>query len=113
MSSHEDVFGALADSTRRLILAELTENSEQTLFELCTRLTMEHDVDMTRQGVSKHLEVLEEAGLIASSRRGKYKVMEFAGADSVRAAADWMEWLLENDERTDTNADTDSDTEET
>lgn len=97
MSSNDDVFRALADSTRRLILEELADNSEQTLYELCVRLTMEHDVDMTRQGVSKHLEVLEEAGLIASTRRGKYRVMEFAGADRVRAVATWLDRLAEND----------------
>ncbi|WP_049972697.1 ArsR/SmtB family transcription factor [Haladaptatus cibarius] len=100
MTSNDDVFRALADSTRRLILEELTDNSEQTLFELCARLTMEHDVDMSRQGVSKHLEVLEEAGLVTSTRRGRTKVMEFGGADHVKAAAAWMHRLTENDTNT-------------
>jgi DNA-binding transcriptional ArsR family regulator len=102
VSSNDDVFRALADSTRRLILEELVDNSEQTLYELCVRLTMEHGVDMTRQGVSSHLEVLEEAGLIASTRRGKYKVLEFAGADRVRAVAAWLDRLAENDAGTET-----------
>ena len=97
MFSNDDVFRALADSTRRLILEELTDNSEQTLYELCVRLTMEHDIDMSRQGVSNHLEVLEEAGLIASTRRGKYKVLEFAGGDQIEAAAAWLDRLAEND----------------
>ncbi|WP_247001527.1 ArsR/SmtB family transcription factor [Halosolutus gelatinilyticus] len=96
MSSNDDVFRALADDTRRLILEELTDN-EQTLFELCARLTMEHDVDMSRQGVSKHLDVLEEAGLITSTRRGRTKVLEFAGTDHLKAAAAWMDRLTEND----------------
>lgn len=102
MTSNDDVFRALADSTRRLILEELTDNSEQTLYELCVRLTMEHDVDMSRQGVSNHLEVLEEAGLVASTRRGKYKVLEFAGADQTKAAAAWLDRLAENNTNTET-----------
>ena len=97
MSSNDDVFRALDDRTRRLILEELTDNSEQTLFELCTRLNMEHEVDMSRQGISNHLEVLEEAGLIASTRRGKYKVMEFAGGDQIEEVIAWLESLAEND----------------
>ncbi|WP_254532080.1 ArsR/SmtB family transcription factor [Natrinema gelatinilyticum] len=102
MSSNDDVFRALADSTRRLILEELTDNSEQTLYELCVRLTMEHDVDMSRQGVSNHLEVLEEAGLVASTRQGKYKVLEFAGADRIKTIIAWLDSLAENDIDTET-----------
>lgn len=105
MTSNDDVFRALADSTRRLILEELTDNSEQTLFELCARLTMEHDVDMSRQGVSNHLEVLEEAGLITSTRRGRTKVMEFSGADHIKAATAWMDRLTENDTDTESGRD--------
>ena len=96
MASNDNVFRALADSTRRLILKELTDNDEQTLYELCVRLTMEHDVDMSRQGVSNHLEVLEEAGLIVSTRQGKFKVMEFAGADNINAVIGWLESLTGN-----------------
>lgn len=93
MTSNDDVFGALANSTRRLILEELADNDEQTLYELTVRLTMEHDIDMSRQGVTNHLEVLEEAGLIASNRRGKYKVIEFAGTDRIEATAAWFDRL--------------------
>ncbi len=63
---------------------------------------MEHDVDMSRQGVSKHLDILEEAGLIASTRRGKYKVLEFAGEGHIKAAAAWLNRLAENDTETET-----------
>lgn len=102
MLANDDVFRALADSTRRLILEELTDNSGQTLYELCVRLTMEHDVDMSRQGVSNHLEVLEEAGLVASTRRGKYKVLAFAGADRITVVIDWLESLTKNHINTET-----------
>lgn len=68
-----DVFKALADPTRRAILDELQERSGQTLFEICARLTTRHGLGSTRQAVSQHLEVLEEAGLVISRREGRYK----------------------------------------
>ncbi|HEY8179930.1 MAG TPA: metalloregulator ArsR/SmtB family transcription factor [Candidatus Limnocylindria bacterium] len=68
-----DVFKALADPTRRLILDELTERDGQTLFEICSRLVMKHQVASTRQAVSQHLDVLEDAGLISTRRDGRYK----------------------------------------
>src|SRR4029450_4698804 len=68
-----DVFKALADATRRAILDELVEREPQTLFELCTRLAMKHGLSSTRQAVSQHLDVLEQAGLVRSERRGRYK----------------------------------------
>lgn len=60
---------ALADNTRRWIMEDLSDNSEQTFYYLCARMTTGHDVDMVRQGVSDHLDVLEEAGLVLSSRQ--------------------------------------------
>lgn len=101
MSSDDDVFRALSNDTRRSILAELADNSEQTRYELQVRLTMNHDVDMTRQGVSKHLDVLEEAGLITSTRRGRQKVVAFAGVDQLQAAAAWLNRLAERPTDTD------------
>jgi DNA-binding transcriptional ArsR family regulator len=68
-----DVFKALADPTRRLILDELTQRNGQTLFELCARLTMKHQVSSTRQAISQHLDVLEDAGLVSTRREGRYK----------------------------------------
>ncbi len=68
-----DVYRALADPTRRAILDELQERDDQTLFELCTRLISRHGLSSTRQAVSQHLEVLEEAGLVRSRREGRYK----------------------------------------
>jgi DNA-binding transcriptional ArsR family regulator len=68
-----DVFRALADETRRAILDELSERDEQTLFELCSRLAMKHGSVSSRQAVSQHLAVLEEAGLVHTERRGRYK----------------------------------------
>jgi DNA-binding transcriptional ArsR family regulator len=68
-----DVFEALAAPARRAILDELTQRNGQTLFELCARLTMKHGMNLSRQAISQHLDVLEAAGLIASRREGRYK----------------------------------------
>ena len=68
-----DVFRALADPTRRALLDELQERDGQTLFELCTRLISRHGLSSSRQAVSQHLAVLEEAGLVRARRVGRYK----------------------------------------
>jgi len=68
-----DLFKALADPTRRAILDELQERNGQTLFEICVRLTSKHGLGSTRQAISQHLDVLEEAGLVRTRREGRYK----------------------------------------
>ena len=68
-----DVFKALADPTRRTILDELTQRDGQTLFEICSRLTMKHGLGSSRQAISQHLDVLESAGLVRTARNGRYK----------------------------------------
>src|SRR5476651_1195842 len=64
----DDVFRALADASRRELLDRLRADNGQTLNELCARL------DMTRQAVSKHLGILEEANLVATVKRGREKL---------------------------------------
>ena len=68
-----DVFHALAAPARRAILDELSDRNDQTLFELCSRLTMRQGLGLTRQAVSQHLEVLQAAGLVRARRDGRYK----------------------------------------
>ena len=68
-----DVFKALADPTRRILLDELAVRDEQTLFELCGRLAMKHDLGISRQAISQHLDVLERADLVRTRRDGRYK----------------------------------------
>ena len=65
-----DLFEALVAPARRAILDELCERDGQTLFEICARLTMKHDLTLTRQAISQHLDVLESAGLIRTRREG-------------------------------------------
>ena len=62
------VFKALADPGRRKLLDELRKKNGQTLGELCEHL------DMTRQGVTQHLDVLEAANLVATVRHGREKL---------------------------------------
>ena len=64
----DEVFKALADPTRRELLDQLFERDGQTLSALEERLPM------TRFGVMKHLKVLEEAGLVTTTRRGREKL---------------------------------------
>ena len=64
----DKVFKALADPTRRSLLDELFKQDGQTLSALEARLPM------TRFGVMKHLRLLEEAGLVATKRRGREKL---------------------------------------
>ncbi|WP_419197120.1 ArsR/SmtB family transcription factor [Mycolicibacterium litorale] len=68
-----DVFKALADPTRRTILDELADRNGQTLFEICARLTTKHGLGSSRQAISQHLDVLEDAGLVETRREGRYK----------------------------------------
>lgn len=68
-----DVYKALADPTRRVILDELVERSGQTLFEICSRLATKHQLASTRQAISQHLAVLEAAGLVVTRRDGRCK----------------------------------------
>jgi DNA-binding transcriptional ArsR family regulator len=62
------VFKALADESRRALLDQLHKNNGQTLGELCEHL------DMTRQAVTKHLLLLEDAKLVVVVWRGREKL---------------------------------------
>ena len=64
----DKVFKALADGSRRELLDRLRAENGQTLGQLCARL------DMTRQAVTKHLAVLEEANLVVVIWRGREKL---------------------------------------
>lgn len=87
-----DVFEALAAPARRAILDELTDRNGQTLFEICARLTMKHELALTRQAISQHLAVLESAGLITTRREGRYKYHFIDTAPLTRAVVKrWLE----------------------
>ncbi|MBS2008519.1 MAG: helix-turn-helix transcriptional regulator [Cyanobacteria bacterium SZAS TMP-1] len=69
MATNDDkVFKALADQSRRELLDRLFEKNGQSLNELCER----HD--MSRQAVTKHLDLLEDANLVVTVKRGREKL---------------------------------------
>lgn len=80
----DDVFKALADPGRRRLLDSLNARNGQTLRELTDCL------DMARQSVSKHLAILEEAGLVTTVRRGREKYHYLNAAPISDIARRWI-----------------------
>jgi DNA-binding transcriptional ArsR family regulator len=79
----DDTFAALADPTRRAILARLMGGAA-TVTELA------EPFDMSLPAVSKHLKVLEKAGLITRGREAQWRPCRLE-ADPLREVADWVE----------------------
>lgn len=84
------LFHALSDATRRRLLDELAERDGQTLFELHVRMITWQQSSLSRQGLSRHLSVLEEAGLLRMEWRWRSK-HHFLVRDPIRLA--WKVWL--------------------
>jgi DNA-binding transcriptional ArsR family regulator len=76
-------FSALADPTRRAILARL-QNGEASVGELAAPFAM------SQPAISKHLKVLEKAGLISRGREAQWRPCKLEAAN-LRSAADWLE----------------------
>ena len=73
------------------MLDELSERKEQTLYELTARLIMRHEVTISRQALAKHIDLLEQAGLVSSEKRGKFRMLVFDDAP-LRALTDrWLQ----------------------
>src|SRR5438105_3002318 len=91
MISDDQVFKALADSSRRLLLDLLFKRDGQALSEL------EANLEMTRFGVMKHLKVLEQAGLVITRRQGREK-LHFLNAVPIRLIHDrWIDKYKERE----------------
>lgn len=67
------VFKALAHAERRRILASLHRRPDQSLFEICAASFAEDGQALSRQTISQHLDVLEEAGLVETTWKGRTK----------------------------------------
>jgi DNA-binding transcriptional ArsR family regulator len=78
-------FAALADPTRRAMLAQLSKG-DSTVSDLAQPFLR----DMSLPAVTKHLKVLEKAGLITKSKDAQYRPCKLNG-DGLKEAADWME----------------------
>jgi len=77
------VFGALADPTRRAILARLADGGDLTVGELARPFAM------SQPAISRHLKVLEGAGLISRRRRQTARLSHIEG-EGLRDAATWL-----------------------
>ncbi|HVX29198.1 MAG TPA: metalloregulator ArsR/SmtB family transcription factor, partial [Nitrolancea sp.] len=77
------VLAALADPTRRQLLGALAEEGEASASRLASRLPV------SRQAIAKHLQLLEEAGLVSGGRSGR-EVLYHVETDSLEASARWM-----------------------
>jgi uncharacterized protein YndB with AHSA1/START domain/DNA-binding transcriptional ArsR family regulator len=80
----DEVFKALADPSRRLLLDSLNARNGQSLRELCAGL------DMARQSVSKHLAILEAADLVTTARQGRQKLHYLNAAPIDAIAERWI-----------------------
>jgi DNA-binding transcriptional ArsR family regulator len=80
----DQVFRALADESRRVLLDSLFARNGQTLGELCAELAM------SRQAVSKHLAILEDANLVATLKRGREKLHYLNPVPIAQIADRWI-----------------------
>ncbi len=78
-----DTFLAISDSTRRRILNRLRTQGSLSVTELAEPMSM------TRQAVTKHLDVLERAGLLEHSRQGRRRIHRLK-AQPLEDVADWL-----------------------
>jgi DNA-binding transcriptional ArsR family regulator len=79
----EHVFKAVADHHRRRLLDSLVQADGQTLTELCASMPM------SRIGVMKHLDILEQAGLITTSKVGREK-LHFLNPEPLQNVDSWL-----------------------
>src|SRR3954447_15221452 len=79
----DEIFKALADPSRRLLLDSLNDRNGQTLRELCAGL------DMTRPAVSKHLAIRGGANLVTPVRRGRKKLHYLSAAQINEIGERW------------------------
>ena len=92
------LFRALGDDTRLLILEQLKARDDQTLFELYGRLFEQHGLGLSRQAVTRHLNTLEDAGLIRTAWRGRTKVHSLTAEVSFKdTISPWIQPFLKGD----------------
>jgi DNA-binding transcriptional ArsR family regulator len=81
----DQVFKALADPSRRALLDQLHQNNAQTLNQLCRHL------QMTRQGITKHLAILIRADLVVPLWRGREKLHFLNPAPLKQLSERWLD----------------------
>ena len=86
-----DVFKALADPTRRAILDELPSATARRCSSCASGWRPKHGLGSTRQAVSQHLDVLEDAGLVSTRRQGRYKFHDLDTAPLDDIVERWLD----------------------
>lgn len=73
---------------------ELADRRGQSLFEVCARLAMRHGIGLSRQAISRHIDVLEQAGLVRVEWKGRsrYHYLQVAALSGVQA---WIQSHIE------------------
>ena len=84
----EEVLGALADPTRRILLDRISEQGTATATMLA------NDLPISRQGVVQHLTLLTEVGLVVGRRQGRERRFHVR-PETLKNTAEWMEDLAE------------------
>lgn len=78
----EKTFSALADGHRRKII-ELLHVRDSTLLELANHFSI------TFQALSKHIRILEQAGIVSKRKKGKYRILSL-NRDALQPSLDWI-----------------------
>jgi DNA-binding transcriptional ArsR family regulator len=81
--SRPDAFTALSDPTRRRIVERLAEGGAQRIADIAS------EFDMSRQAVTKHLDILSKAGILITERRGRERFNRLAD-DAFDPIRDWL-----------------------
>jgi DNA-binding transcriptional ArsR family regulator len=88
------IFKALGDATRRRILDVLQERPERSLFEICAASFTTDGQSLSRQTISQHLDMLERAGLVTTSWKGRTKIHSLNVAPMQVATDLWLKKYL-------------------
>lgn len=91
--AHAAVFSALGDETRLALVSRLSEGQPCSISQLAA------DSELTRQGITKHLRVLEGAGLVRSIRSGRESLFELK-AGPIENAKKYLDLVSEEWDRT-------------
>lgn len=93
MNDHDlnQIFQALSDTTRRLIIDELAVQDRQSLFTIYSRMVTKYGITHSRQAFSRHLSVLEAAGIIEIEWQGTTKLHSLNQEPLSRIREGWLE----------------------
>ncbi len=92
----DSIFHALADETRRAIVEFLISYPNRSLFEICVTLDQK-GIGMTRQGISRHLSVLQEADIVRVRKQGRTNI-HWVNTEAIEAIySEWMKNLFEKE----------------